>query len=108
MTKQYKINIEVDPQNKENYLLAFPDEFIEESGWKAGDEIQVNTENNTLTLKKIDNVSAAQLSDEAWEFIKEHSDLYSETIGMASFEGDWGNWNWLLKEILKRCPKKED
>jgi hypothetical protein len=54
MSVQYKVKIEQDPENEENYLIVFPNEFIQDSGWKEGDEIQINTENNILTIKKID------------------------------------------------------
>jgi hypothetical protein len=49
-----------------------------------------------------------QLSDEAWEFIKKNSDGYSESNQAATFEGDWGNWNWLIAEIVKRCEVKKE
>lgn len=41
-----------------------------------------------------------QLSDEAWQFIKDTCGV--DTTNHATFEGDWGNWNWLFKELSKR------
>lgn len=41
-----------------------------------------------------------QLTDEAFAFIKDNS----TDLGCShfAFDGDWGNWNWLLGEIWKR------
>jgi hypothetical protein len=47
---------------------------------------------------------APNLSDEAFQFIKEQSDIKTDEE-FAIFEGDWGNWNWLWSEIYKRCVK---
>ena len=44
------------------------------------------------------------LSDEAWKFLKEQSDLKTDDH-MAIFEGDWGNWNWIFFEMYKRSVK---
>lgn len=46
---------------------------------------------------------APQLSDEAWKFIKENADSRNGETEHYSFDGDWGNWNWLWAEIYKRC-----
>jgi hypothetical protein len=56
--KTYTLKVEADPANEENYLISFPDEFIKESGWNVGDEIQVNVEDGKLHLKKIEEVLA--------------------------------------------------
>lgn len=44
------------------------------------------------------------LSDEAFAFINENTEAIPDSDSV-SFEGDWGNWNWLWSEIYKRCVK---
>lgn len=43
------------------------------------------------------------LSDDAWKFLNEQN--VDALNGGVTFEGDWGNWNWLWAEIYKRSVK---
>lgn len=44
-----------------------------------------------------------ELSDAAWEFLEQHARRVDGEF--LTFEGDWGNWNWLWTEVWKRCAK---
>ena len=50
--KTYTANVEEDPETKE-LVLVFPDEVMEEVGWKPGDTIQwIDNKNGTWTLTR--------------------------------------------------------
>jgi hypothetical protein len=42
------------PDNPDEILFKIPDEIIAEAGWQEGDEIEINSEGQTLVLKKKD------------------------------------------------------
>ena len=53
MNKTYTLPVESDPEDPENLLLTFPDELIASLGWKIGDTLIWDIEENgTITLKK--------------------------------------------------------
>lgn len=52
----------------------------------------------------LDERTFPHLSDEAWDFLKNMKPK-SQCDSFVVFEGDFGNWNWLFSEIMKRCNK---
>lgn len=47
-----------------------------------------------------------QLTDEAWKTIIENGSI--DVTEHVAFEGDWGNWNWLINKILHPKPDEEE
>lgn len=37
--KTYTANVQLDPENGEDYVLTFPDELLKEMGWEIGDTL---------------------------------------------------------------------
>jgi hypothetical protein len=37
--KTYTANVQLDPENREDYVLTFPDELLKEMGWGIGDTL---------------------------------------------------------------------
>jgi hypothetical protein len=37
--KTYTANVQLDPENGEDYVLTFPDELLKEIGWGIGDTL---------------------------------------------------------------------
>jgi bifunctional DNA-binding transcriptional regulator/antitoxin component of YhaV-PrlF toxin-antitoxin module len=57
MTKSYTLPVENDPEDPENFVITFPDELLESAGWKAGDILVWNIEDDgTIILKKKDDI----------------------------------------------------
>ena len=54
---EYKVEdiFEDDPDNPDNVLMKIPDEIAERMGWKPGDTLKINTENNMISITKEDN-----------------------------------------------------
>jgi hypothetical protein len=53
MNKSYTLLVEEDPEDPESLLLNFPDEILESVGWKIGDVLVWNIEDDgTIILKK--------------------------------------------------------
>lgn len=53
MNKSYTLSVEEDPEDSESLLLNFPDELLESVGWKIGDVLVWNIEDDgTIVLKK--------------------------------------------------------
>jgi hypothetical protein len=53
MNKSYTLSVEEDPEDPESLLLNFPDELLESVGWKIGDVLVWNIEDDgTIVLKK--------------------------------------------------------
>jgi hypothetical protein len=53
MNKSYTLSVEEDPEDPESLLLNFPDEILESVGWKIGDVLVWNIEDDdTIILKK--------------------------------------------------------
>jgi AbrB family looped-hinge helix DNA binding protein len=54
---EYKVEdiFEDDPDNPDNVLMKIPDEIAERMGWKPGDTLKINTENNMISITKVDN-----------------------------------------------------
>jgi hypothetical protein len=50
--KSYTIKLEIDPNDPENIFIPFPEDFLEHSGWAAGDEIEITIEDNQILLVK--------------------------------------------------------
>lgn len=46
---------EDDPDNSENVLMKIPEEIAERMGWKPGDVLKINWENNNISITKVDN-----------------------------------------------------
>lgn len=46
---------EDDPDNSENVLMKIPEEIAERMGWKPGDVLKINWENNIISITKVDN-----------------------------------------------------
>jgi bifunctional DNA-binding transcriptional regulator/antitoxin component of YhaV-PrlF toxin-antitoxin module len=57
MSKSYTLPVETDPDNPENFIITFPDELLESVGWKIGDTLIWNVEDDgTIILKKKDDI----------------------------------------------------
>ena len=54
---EYKVEdiFEDDPDNPDNVLMKIPDEIAERMGWKPGDTLKINTENNMISITKVEN-----------------------------------------------------
>jgi antitoxin component of MazEF toxin-antitoxin module len=53
MNKSYTLLVEEDPEDPESLLLNLPDEILESVGWKIGDVLVWNIEDDgTIILKK--------------------------------------------------------
>ena len=53
MRKSYTLEVQVDPETGDQ-ILEFPDQLMEEAGWKAGDTIQwIDNGNGSWTLRKM-------------------------------------------------------
>jgi hypothetical protein len=53
MNKSYTLPVEEDPADPESLLLNFPDELLESVGWKIGDVLVWNIEDDgTIVLQK--------------------------------------------------------
>ena len=55
MTKRYTVRIELDENGEE--MLPFPDELIEELGWKPGDVISWRADRGGWILAKKESVN---------------------------------------------------
>jgi len=57
MSKSYTLQVETDPDDPENFIITFPDELLESVGWKIGDTLIWNVEDDgTIILKKKDDI----------------------------------------------------
>ncbi len=57
MSKSYTLPVETDPDDPENFIITFPDELLESVGWKTGDTLIWNVEDDgTIILKKKDDI----------------------------------------------------
>ena len=90
-----------------------PKEAPTEKHWPESAEVALRAlaelEKHIIREEGADNLwrECPQLSDEAWEFIQDQGDT-SPDFENTTFGGDWGNWNWLFKEIYARCTKAPD
>ena len=50
MTKRYSVTVELDENGEE--CLPFPEELLEELGWKAGDVLTWRADGNSWILTK--------------------------------------------------------
>jgi bifunctional DNA-binding transcriptional regulator/antitoxin component of YhaV-PrlF toxin-antitoxin module len=55
--KTYSTIVEQDPEDSESYIIQFPDEVLDEAGWKVGDTLvwHVDKENQIVTITKKQN-----------------------------------------------------
>jgi bifunctional DNA-binding transcriptional regulator/antitoxin component of YhaV-PrlF toxin-antitoxin module len=42
------------PGDPDNFLFTIPPEMLEETGWKAGDTLNISVENGSIVLSKKD------------------------------------------------------
>jgi antitoxin component of MazEF toxin-antitoxin module len=53
MTRQWTATVVANPEDSESLLIQFPDNMMEELGWKPDDYIVWDIEDNgTITIKK--------------------------------------------------------
>jgi len=54
---EYKVEdiFEDDPDNPDNVLMKIPDEIAERMGWKPGDTLNIQAENQIISITKVDN-----------------------------------------------------
>lgn len=50
--KKWIIDVKEDPDNPEELIIEFPDDLLEAAGWKPGDTINWNIENDKIILTK--------------------------------------------------------
>lgn len=52
--KSYSTIVEQDPENPDSYIIQFPDEILEDAGWKVGDTLvwEVNEETGSVIIRK--------------------------------------------------------
>ena len=52
--KSYTTTVEQDPDDPESYVITFPDEILDEAGWKVGDTLiwQIDEKNQTVIISK--------------------------------------------------------
>lgn len=55
MTKTWELIVEEDPENPEECILQFPEDFIEQVGWKEGDTLLWDLqEDGSVVLSKVE------------------------------------------------------
>lgn len=52
--KTYTTVVEQDPENPESYIIQFPDEILDEAGWKVGDVLvwEVDEQSGSVIIRK--------------------------------------------------------
>jgi hypothetical protein len=51
-TKSWTLEVQEDPENKDECILQFPPDLLEAAGWKEGDTLIWHVEGNSVTLTK--------------------------------------------------------
>jgi len=53
--KSWTITVEENPDNPEELILPFPEDFLKETGWAEGDTLEwIDNKNGTWSLKKLE------------------------------------------------------
>jgi hypothetical protein len=52
IAKSWTLEVTEDPNNKDELILQFPSDLLEAAGWKEGDTLIWNLEDEAVTLTK--------------------------------------------------------